>query len=139
MKGKVLAVDYGTKRVGVATGDLEFKIAFPRMVLRNKGDKVLIEDLKAIIEELGVSVVVVGLPLCMEDEYEENEILGKVRGFVELFEKMVNGVKFELFDERLSSFEADSLIDDLILKGDKSIGRDAYAAQVILKRYFDAT
>lgn len=127
-KGKVLAIDYGTRRIGLASGDFEFKIAFPRDILKNnEGTLAKILD---ICEELEVSLVVIGLPLNMHDEHEENPVLKEVEIFADKIRAA--GYEVELIDERLSSFEA----SHLAAKGDRL---DAHAAQVILQRYFDAS
>ena len=60
-KGKVLAIDYGTKRVGIATGDLELKMAFPRTILNNKGN--LFNDILELVNDLGVKLIMFNEPL----------------------------------------------------------------------------
>lgn len=126
-KGKVLALDYGTKRIGVASGDLEHKIAFPRDVILNKGD--VASRIADLCKELDVVLVVVGWPLQMQEERSVNPIMPELKRFVERLEKM--GLKIQLLDERLSSFEAKELTGE-------SRNVDAHAAQIILQRYFDA-
>ncbi len=135
---KVLSLDYGKKRVGVASGDTEFGIAFPRMVIENKGLSGLIEKIKDICDELGVSKIVVGLPLNMDREEKDNEMVVEVRYFVKELREGLVEVEVEFFDERLSSFEANKLLDDVKKHSRKlSLGKDAYAAQIILQRFFD--
>jgi len=135
---KVLALDYGTKRVGVATGEADFRIAFPRAVIENKGVEGLIEEINRLCEELEVDTIVVGLPLNMDEEHEENEMMQEVRYFVKELREKVEGIDVELFDERLSTFEGKDLMRDAKNKsGKEELGRDAYAAQVILQRFFD--
>lgn len=127
-KGKVLALDYGTKRIGVASGDLEFKIAFPREVIENKNDEFVLKRVTGLCEELGVVLVVVGLPLKMKAEQPDNKLLKQVEVFVG---KLIDaGLKVQLLDERLSSFEASQKVGT-------SYRVDAHAAQIILQRYFD--
>ncbi len=134
-KGKVLAVDYGTKHIGLATGDLDIKIAFPRDVFENKEG---VEDrIFSLCEELGVRKIVVGLPLSMREDQKRNFLVEKVEQFVDLLQKRLKGLEIdiELFDERLSSFEAEQLVGkDARTAGERL---DAHAAQVILQRYFD--
>lgn len=132
---KILALDYGTKHIGLATGDLEIGIAFPRDVFENKEG--VAGKICALCEELGVKKVIVGMPLSMEEGQKENSIVGEVKGFVkELEEKLFEeGVEIELFDERLSSFEAERLTGKSARKGGERL--DAHAAQIILQRWFD--
>lgn len=135
---KVLAIDYGKKRVGIASGDTNFKIAFPRAVLQNRGNDSLIEDIKKICDEMGVSMIVVGLPLNMEEEYPSNEILDDVEIFVDELKDTLKDVKVVLFDERLSTFEGKALMKDIKnIGGKQTLDDDAYAAQIILQRFFE--
>jgi len=135
--GKILGLDYGRKRVGVATGDLSMKMSFARTVIENKGVTALLGEVGNLVDELGVSLVVVGLPLQVEHEGRENIIMDDVRYFVKELRNKLPEVEVEFFDERYSSFEADELMNDIEHKGGEKLGRDAYAAQVILQRFFD--
>ncbi len=62
-KGKVLAIDYGSKRIGIATGDLELKMAFPRDIIKNKGG--ILKEILDLVNELDVKLIVIGFPLNM--------------------------------------------------------------------------
>jgi len=130
-KGKVLAIDYGSKRIGIATGDLELKMAFPRDIIKNK--KGILKEILDLVNELDVKLIVIGLPLNMEEGHKENPIMKDVLNLVEKFEKA--GLQVETVDERLSSFEA----KDLTKPEKKGYNQhlDAHAAQIILQRYFD--
>lgn len=149
---KVLAVDYGSKSVGLASGDLNSGIAFPKSVMKRnpgeEGDKKLIEDLLKICREEGYKIVVFGLPLEMDDKdgagRKSNQYF-----FVEKLMKNLestakeSGIDIKVcgIDERLSSFEADSYLSNMGLSGAKLSGRekgdrDMLAAKVILERYF---
>lgn len=136
-RGKVLAIDYGTKHIGLATGDLNMKIAFPRDVLKNKEG---VEDkIASLCEELEVKKVVVGFPFSMKEDHKENPLAKKVSVFVDLLKDKIRDeeVEVETFDERLSSFEAEQLTgQDVRTSGERL---DAHAAQVILQRWFDGT
>lgn len=137
-KGKVLGIDYGKKRVGIASGDLEIGMAFPREVIENKGLEYLIESIRVICDEYLVVKIIVGLPLNMDREEEDNEMVQEVRYFVKELRNVLSEIDVQFFDERLSSFEAKDLLDDANAKsGKEKLGKDAYAAQVILQRYFD--
>jgi putative holliday junction resolvase len=134
-KAKVLAIDYGTKRVGLASGNFSLKIASPKGILQNKGKNLFLEIID-FCREWEVDLIVVGLPLNMREDQEENEMIRNVNYFVKKLKENLEEtddlkeIEIELFDERLSSFEADSL------KGDAQ-HKDDFAAQVILQRYFD--
>lgn len=132
-KGKVLAIDYGSKRIGVASGDLGVKIAFPRIVIENKSMGFVMEKLLRICKELDVKMIVIGLPLRMEEEQKENKIMQGVKIFAKKLKNTLKDVKIVLIDERLSSFEADELMKQYNLTGPD----DFYAAQIILQRFFN--
>jgi len=135
---KVLAIDYGSKRIGLATGDLLMGIAFPREVIQNDGLETVSEKILSVCNEMEIERIVLGLPLNMKSSHQENEILEDVRALDEALSKNFDG-DILMIDERLSTFEAQSMIDDFVDKHGKkdALGRDAYAACVILQRYFD--
>lgn len=123
-RGKVLAVDYGKKMVGLASGDFELGLALPRDVLFNRGLDFLVAEIVHLCDELEVVLVVVGIPST------ENPIVKDINIFVEALIKA--GKKVELVDEDFSSVEAKLMMD-----GHQSGRLDANAAQVILQRFFD--
>ena len=136
----VLGIDYGTKRIGLATGDENLKVAFAKSVINNNGLDLVLKSVVDFCLTENVNVIVIGLPL-NEPEHDENPILGQVKIFTNEVAKLLPDVKIELVDERFTSFQADELmldIEEKLGKG-KSLGRDAYAAQAILQHYFDKT
>lgn len=137
---KVLAVDFGSKSIGMASGDSVNKIAFPKCVVQNKGDEYVIDEILRICEGGGYKEVVFGLPFDMDGG--KGEQYGKVHGFIEKFKAMIGSRNVDLkvvcIDERLSSFEADQYLSDF---KDKKIrkefgDRDMMAAKIILERHF---
>ncbi len=127
-KGKVLALDYGSKHIGIATGDLEFMIAFPRSEISNTGVDAVVSEVVGLCEELSVVLIVLGLPLSMKEGQVDNPILVAIKV---LAKRLVEaGYPVEFVDERLTSFEAKNLVG----KREKV---DSVAAQLILQRYFD--
>ena len=133
--GVVLAVDYGEKRIGLAISDALGITANPMDHIKRKGDS---EDVKAIdrvIKEREVEVVVVGLPINMNGT--EGPMAQKARKFAEAVAQ--TGVKVELWDERLSSWQAERALEDANLTMKKRKKRvDKVAAQFILQSYLDA-
>lgn len=129
---KVLAVDYGLKRVGLASGNTLSRIAFPKGVLARKNDENLIDDLLKICTEDGYKKVIFGLPIDMDGGQGAQYDLTK--NFISAFVDAVKGKKLDLeveeIDERLSSFEAEKYS----IKKNKI---DMMAAKIILERYFD--
>ncbi len=140
MEGKILAIDYGEKRVGVATGDLALRMAFPKAVIENKNSDYLLSQVCDLCREVAPKVVIVGWPMNMEDGMDDNKMMLGVKKF---FDRLVvalasDSIEFRLIDERLSSFEAEDLLrNSNISSRDFKKGSDAVAAQLILQRYFD--
>jgi putative Holliday junction resolvase len=120
---RYLGIDYGEKRIGLAMGDSESKIAIPFTVVAN-----LAEVVKVIKEE-EIDEIVIGLPLTMRSE--AGLMKDEVDRFVGRLKAEVNLPIVEI-DERLSSKSADKL-----LGGRDKSRRDAVAAMVILQTYLD--
>ncbi|MBI2895046.1 MAG: Holliday junction resolvase RuvX [Deltaproteobacteria bacterium] len=131
---RILGVDLGEKRVGVALSDETGTIASPLGVIERVGDRTLVIDLKRLVREHGVGSVVVGLPVHMDGrEGPEAEHARKVAAL--LSEKA--GVPVELWDERLSTVQAQRAV--------RASGKrrrrppiDAVAAALILQSFLDA-
>lgn len=119
---RYLGVDWGEKRIGLALGDAENKLATPFKVAEN------ISDLVRIIKEEKVDALVVGLPKKMSGE---DTISPKFNSFLEILKSKIE-IEIFLIDERLSSIQADTLKN-------KKIGqqRDSVSAMIILQNYFD--
>jgi len=125
---QVLGIDYGSKRIGLALGDEEQKVALPFDVIENQEG--LIGELRRIIENEKIYRIVVGFPLGMSGK--ETVKTKEVEKFVDLLERNFN-LPIITEDERLSSKMADSLFKEYKEKYD----RDAVAAMVILQNYLD--
>ena len=137
-KGKVLALDYGKKRIGLASGDLDLQIASPVDTLDGSNVSFAISKIVSFCEKWEVVMVVIGLPKSMNDD--ENEMSKNVRYFKKKLEdELGKDIDVILFDERLSSFEADDLMRNAGKTSyDNNEYRDSYAAQIILQRFFDS-
>lgn len=121
---KFLGIDWGEKRIGLATADAETSIALPLKTVSN-----LAEILMVITEE-GIDAVVLGRPQKMNGEKADNPLW---LNFVDRL-KIESGKPVELLDERLSSLAADALAGDAKTKA----GRDEVAATIILQDYLDS-
>lgn len=129
---RILAVDYGEARVGLAITDPTCKISQPLAVVPTK--KALTEIAK-IVEEKDVERIVVGLPLNMDGT--EGKMAKKVKEFAEKLKKAVPA-KVVLWDERLTTFEAETLMLQHKVKAAKRRKKiDAIAASLILKSYLE--
>lgn len=144
-RGKVLALDYGSKRIGIASGDFENRISFPRGMIENKNFDYVFAKIADFCKQWAVKMIVIGLPLNMKEEHIVNPIMVAAKSFHKKLEKKfekdpeLKNIVIDFFDERLSSFEADKLMKEAvgivkIEKGD----RDSFSAQIILQRFFDS-
>jgi putative Holliday junction resolvase len=136
---RVLGVDFGEKRIGLAVSDPTGKIATPlETVQRRAGKRPPLAEIERIGKSLGVEHVVVGLPLDLRGE--ENDWCREVRDVGRKIGERL-GVSVSFVDERLSSVRAERAVRD---SGLKKIERerkervDAAAAQLILQAWLDA-
>lgn len=120
---RFLGIDWGEKRIGLALGDSETKIATPFLVVNR------LEEIKKIISQEEIGEIVIGLPLKMGGG---DKLSDEFAGFLN---KLKGGVKIPIreIDERLSSKAADALTGDKKTKAP----RDAVAAMLILQSFLD--
>jgi putative Holliday junction resolvase len=131
---KVLAVDYGSKRVGLAVGDSLTRIASPLALVASTRQQAVLEAILERTREFEVERIVVGYPLNMDGS--RGPACAAVDRFVAFLRKRV-GVPVVLFDETLSSFAAEERgkeIEHDFRRRRKFL--DSMAAQVILESFF---
>ncbi len=122
---KFLGIDYGTKRIGLATSDEEGRIAFPKKVIPN--DNKMLETLENFIKEEKIEKVVMGES--KNYRMEDNEIMVDVLDLKKILEVQLE-MNVVLHPEVLSTMQARSM-------GAKEEGIDASAAAVILQSYLE--
>jgi len=132
---RIIGLDHGGRRIGVAIGDDETGMAFARPAIRRRN---LERDL-ALVGELctgeDASLVVIGLPLNMDGS--EGEQAAEVRGFGERLSRIGLEVAYE--DERLTSWEAAERMASGGHRASRAGGElDSAAARLILQQYLDA-
>lgn len=136
MIGRILGVDYGTKRVGIAISDPMAMLATPLCVETIRSVDEAITAVCRIARDRGAVKIVVGIPINMDGSSGAMALdAGK---FVELL-RTASGLPVDITDERLST----SLVERMLLQADVSRERrkevrDKLAAQVILQGYLDA-
>lgn len=137
LHSRILALDVGDSRIGVAVSDETRTLARPLCVVeRKKGDPV--GQVAATARENAVSVVVVGLPLQMDGSVGVQA--GKVRMFAARLLGSIGecGIEVVYWDERLSTVEARAiLLRNEARKKRRSEPVDAVSASVILQSYLD--
>ena len=123
---RILGVDYGTKRIGVAMTDEGAQMAFPKLVLQN--DAKVIENFKKIILENEIKTVVLGES--KNFKMVDNEIMKEILDFRDVLEKELN-VDVIMYSEIYSSAQAE------FFQG-KTDMLDASAAAIILQSYLES-
>ncbi len=132
----LLAFDYGTQNIGVASGQTITRSANPQTPLKAKDGIPDWNQIEKLLKEWQPDLVLVGLPLNMDDT--ESELSARARKFANRLHGRF-GVKVEMVDERLSSFEAKSEVMER--SGSRNYKKnpvDSIAARVILESWLTA-
>ncbi len=124
-----LGVDIGAARVGVAVGDTETGVAAPVKVMSARPIEYVFSAVGDIANEHGAAGVVVGLPLNMDGS--EGDQAKRARKFAERLGE-VTGLEVRMWDERLSSYEADDALKGKFTRKGRKQRQDAVAAAVFL-------
>jgi len=122
---RYLGIDYGQKRVGLALSDTEGLLGMPFKTIENKD---LIKNLKKIIKEENITVIVLGLPLNLK--MEETAQTKIVLAFKTDLKKQIKDVVIELENEFLTSVQAEKW-------GATGENIDSSSAAIILQSYID--
>jgi putative Holliday junction resolvase len=141
---RVLGIDLGSVRIGLAVSDPDGRIAFPAGVLDRKGQRQDVAALVALIRERDVRRVVVGLPLHMDGRAGTGA--EAARKFAAALAK-ASGLPVDTLDERWSSLEAERSLRETgelrrqqTRRRKKSKGKgaiDEVAASIILRTYLE--
>jgi putative Holliday junction resolvase len=133
---RVLGIDPGLRRVGVALSDEDGRIALPLSTLARRGDPALLDALASLVQEHGASCVVVGLPLRLDGG--DSESTRRARALAAALSARVTA-QVVLWDERLSTAQAErSLREAAVRARDQRAVVDQVAATLILQSYLDA-
>lgn len=131
----LLAFDYGTKNIGVASGQTITRSASSLAPLKAKDGIPDWAQIEKILAEWKPDLVLVGLPLNMDET--ESELSARARKFANRLHGRF-GVKIELIDERLTSFEAKG---EIMSRGGsrdyKNNPVDSIAARLILESWLE--
>ncbi|MGE4490232.1 MAG: Holliday junction resolvase RuvX [Kiritimatiellales bacterium] len=132
--GRVLGIDHGDVRIGIAMSDETAFLASPLTTVQNS--KSAADEIAALAAEHGVEKIVIGLPRNMDGSY--GPATEKVRAFAEVLKSKTDVPIFE-WDERLSTVSAHNALREAGLDGRKRKGVvDKVAAQIILQNFLDA-
>ncbi len=135
---RIMGLDYGFRSVGVAISDELLLAAQGKEIIRRKEENKLRKTLARIeelIQEYGVETIVLGLPLNMDESVSERSKL--CLEFKDKIERRT-GIPVEMMDERLTTVEADEIMNEARIKGkERKEYVDMIAAQIILQDYLD--
>ncbi len=127
---RLLGIDYGDKKIGLAFGDSDVKVAVPLDVVPNLGDATVQVFAKRVKSD-GVDVIVVGVPLSTGGHHSSVQ-LEKTRAFIKKLEGVVS---IPVVEEDESYTTAESI--RLQMEEGSQAEEDALAAMLILQAYMD--
>lgn len=132
MKGRLAALDVGTKRIGIATCDATRLIATPCLIIHRKNLADDLAQIKKFLEENQIVGIVIGLPTY----YEDTQL--HIKNFAKnLDELLMKKIPIFFFDESLTSWQARQIhTSPLSRKKNKFI--DDIAASLILQHFLDS-
>jgi putative Holliday junction resolvase len=145
----ILAIDYGRAKMGFAIADSSTKLARPLCTLERINRNEDMRRLRELVRDHGVGQIVVGLPLRLDGT--RGEMADEAERFARRVQKQI-GVPVEMVDERLTSWEAERLLEETqgrFIHAEKLHGGrkqketpakttvDAVAAAVVLKEYLE--
>ena len=135
MKGTLLAFDFGTRRIGVAVGDRETRLAHPLATIAEEANAPRFARIGALISEWCPAALVVGLPLSPDGA--EHDMTQRCRRFANQLHGRF-GLPVALVDERYSSVAAEARLGEAGVYGRaRKAALDSVAAQEILQDYLD--
>jgi putative holliday junction resolvase len=138
LRGTVLGIDYGERRIGVAVGELSLRIAHPVSTLHAASDRERLEQLAPLMQEWQPVLVIVGLPVHMDDgeQSREHPLAARCRAFARKLSRRFS-VEVRMVDERLTSYAADQeLAAARVPAHQRRHVLDQVAAQTILETFF---
>ena len=132
---KIIALDVGTVRIGIATSDIMEIIASAYESYRRKNINDDVKHIAQLVTDLGAGLVVIGLPLKMDGT--EGQSVEMAKAFGEELEKVIK-VPICYQDERLSTVTAQKILIESGMRREKRKDKvDSLAATIILQTYLD--
>ena len=133
---RYLALDHGTKRIGIAVSDELKMIAQPMEYISTEPFDAFLVRLRQIISEKGVERIFIGMPRNMDGTY--GPAAHKVQEFIAALTAEIS-VPIQTLDERLTSAQANRvLLQGNVRRADRKQKVDAMAAAILLQGYLDA-
>ncbi|HEX7363809.1 MAG TPA: Holliday junction resolvase RuvX [Dehalococcoidia bacterium] len=132
---RIMGLDVGDRRIGVAMSDPEGIIASPTTIITRDDDNTAIDAILRLVDKYEIKVIIVGMPYSLDGSAGLQA--GKVKEFVNELSKKTSA-SIELRDERLSTIGAGRLLRQAGNKKAKKSPRDDAAAAFILQGYLDS-
>ena len=133
--GRLLAIDHGEKRIGLAISDPNKIISKPLKTILLSDIELFYKKLLEVIFDYDIEKLIIGLPIGMDGNYTLQT--KKVKAFKDALQKKIK-IPIEMFDERLSSISAKkSLISQGVKTGYNKSQIDQTAAAIFLQHYID--
>ena len=134
---RILAIDHGSKRMGIAVSDELKMIAQPLEFIPAEPFAACLERIQVILREKEVEMILVGMPRNMDGSY--GPAAQKVRDFVVALQSAVT-VPIKTLDERLTSVQANRLLVQANVRREERKQKvDKMAAAILLQSYLDST
>jgi putative Holliday junction resolvase len=133
---RIVGIDYGTVRVGIAMADTEIGIASPLANYTRRTAELDAAYFRQLANDERVSRFVIGLPVHLDGRESQKSL--EARTFGQWLNK-ATGVHVDYFDERFTSAEADEILGTAKLtKKQRQSRRDQLAAQIMLTAYLES-
>ncbi len=133
---RILALDHGTKRIGIALSDELKMIAQPMEFVEAEPIQKFFDRLKEIIREKEVELILIGMPRNMDGSYGPAAL--KVQEFIAVLKDKV-AIPIQTWDERLTSAQAQRfLIQGGVRRQERKQKVDKTAAAILLQSYLDS-
>jgi putative Holliday junction resolvase len=134
--GRVMALDVGERRIGVALSDPTRMLASPLTTIRAVPRSTALRRILTLIRDYQVTALVVGLPLTMNGDIGPQATL--VQQFVDELRPLID-IPIFFVDERLTTVAAERMMIDLKIKPEQRRARiDEVAASIILQDFLDS-
>jgi putative Holliday junction resolvase len=133
---RILALDHGTKRIGIAPSDELKMIASPLEFVLAEPFTDFVKRLKEIIRTKEVELILIGMPRNMDGSYGPAAL--KVQEFIAVLKDLV-AIPIKTWDERLTSAQAQRfLIQGGVRRQERKEKVDKMAASILLQSYLDS-
>ena len=133
---RVLAIDHGTKRMGIALSDPSGTIAQPLEFIAAEPFSAFLTRLKEILREKEVELILVGMPRNMDGSY--GPAAAKVQEFIAVLKENI-ATPIKIWDERLTSAQANRfLLQANVRRNERKEKVDKAAAAILLQSFLDS-